>query len=105
MLRQYNNIISTLILNSNRTNENLEELNTYIDKNDCSYMTVDISELNILDASTIATLGSTMHYIKYPEGKINWIVNSSKVKEYTDSMNLGNSTFSDKSASIEDRKA
>jgi anti-anti-sigma regulatory factor len=81
MLRQYNNIITTLVLNSNRTNENLEELNIYINKNDCSYMSVDISGLNILDASTVATLGSTMHYIKYPEGKINWIVNSSKVKD------------------------
>ena len=105
MWRQYNNIITTLVLNSNRTNENLEELNTYINKNDCSYMSVDISGLNILDASTVATLGSTMHYIKYPEGKINWIVNSSKVKEYTDSMNLGNSMFSNKNGSFEDRKA
>ncbi len=84
---------STIILNSISKNKNLEELNTYIDNSNCSNMTVDITSLNIIDASTIATLGSTMHYIKYPDGAINWIVNSYKVKEYTTPMNLGNSKF------------
>lgn len=85
--------ISTIILNSNHPKKNLEDLNKYIDTNNCTDMTVDISTLNILDASKIATLGSTIHYIKYPEGQINWIVNSKKVKEYTTPMNLGNSHF------------
>lgn len=85
--------ISTIVLNSNHTKENLEELNKYIDTNNCIDMTVDISTLNILDATAVATLGSTIHYMKYPEGKINWIVNSKKVKEYTTPMNLGNSLF------------
>lgn len=85
--------ISTIVLNSNLANKNLEDLNKYIDRNNCTNMTVDISELNIFDASKIATLGSTIHYMKYPEGSINWIVNSNKVKEYTTSMNLGNSLF------------
>lgn len=85
--------ISTIVLNSNYSNKNLEYLNSYIDTNNCTNITVDISALNILDASKVATLGSTIHYIKYPEGKINWIVNSAKVKDYTSSMNLGNSRF------------
>lgn len=85
--------ISTLILNSNHTSKNLDDLNKYIDRNNCTNMTVDISELNILDASKIATLGSTIHYIKYPKGSINWIVNSNQIKEYTKPMNLGNSLF------------
>ena len=85
--------ISTITLNSNHTKKNLEDLNKYIDNHNCIDMIVDISALNILDASKIATLGSTMHYMKYPEGSINWIVNSAKVKEYTTPMNLGNSLF------------
>lgn len=84
---------STIILNSNYTKKNLDDLNKYIDTYNCTDMTVDISALNILDASKVATLGSTIHYIKYPDGKINWIVNSNKVKDYTSSMNLGNSHF------------
>lgn len=85
--------ISTVLLNSKHTKKNLEVLNKYIDTNNCIDMTVDISALNILDATKVATLGSTIHYMKYPEGQINWIVNSKKVKEYTTPMNLGNSHF------------
>lgn len=84
---------STIVLNSGSRNKSLEELNTYIDNLNCSNMTVDITSLNIIDASAVASLGSTMHYIKYPEGAINWIVSSRKVKEYTTPMNLGNSKF------------
>ncbi len=82
-----------IVLNSDIRNENLEKLNTYIQNSNSQYMTVDISSMNIIDASAVASLGSTMHYIKYPEGAISWIVNSTKVKEYTTSMNLGNSKF------------
>lgn len=85
--------ISTLKLSSNITKKNLEDLDTYIDTNNCVDVTIDISNLNILDASRIATIGSTIHFMKYPEGQINWIVNSKKVKEYTTPMNLGNSQF------------
>lgn len=85
--------ISTIILNSNLPKKNLEDLNKYIDSNNCIDMTVDISTLNIIDASKVATIGSTIHYMKYPEGQINWIVNSKKVKEYTTPMSLGNSNF------------
>lgn len=85
--------ISTIVLDSNHTKKNLEYLNKYIDTNNCTNMTVDISTLNILDATKVATLGSTIHYMKYPEGSINWIVNSKKVKEYTTPMNLGNCQF------------
>ena len=82
-----------IVLNSDTRNKNLEKLNTYIQNSNSQYMTVDISSMNIIDASAVASLGSTMHYIKYPEGAISWIVNSTKVKEYTTSMNLGNSKF------------
>ena len=82
-----------IVLNSDIRNENLEKLNTYIQNSNSQYMTVDISSMNIIDASAVTSLGSTMHYIKYPEGAISWIVNSTKVKEYTTSMNLGNSKF------------
>ena len=83
----------SIVLNSDIRNENLEKLNTYIQNSNSQYMTVDISSMNIIDASAVASLGSTIHYIKYPEGAISWIVNSTKVKEYTTSMNLGNSKF------------
>jgi hypothetical protein len=36
---------------------------------------------------------STKHYIKYPEGKIHWLVSSCMVKDFTKDMSLGNSEY------------
>ena len=56
-------------------------------------MTVDISRLNIMDACMVSTLCSTTHYMKYPDGEINWVVNSSDIENYTSAMSLGNTKF------------
>ena len=71
----------------------VEYINSYIDKIKCDEFSVDISFMNVIDACYVSTMCSTKHYIKYPEGKINWLVSSDEVKEYTKNMSLGNSEY------------
>lgn len=93
MLNVYKKNLSQIVLEPDNTEVNLSVLKEHINSSNGANITVDISNLNILDASKIAVMGSTAHYLKHPDGKINWIVNSKKVKEYTTSMSLGNSQF------------
>lgn len=93
MLQVFSKDISTLILDSKNPEKNIESVNSHIKLCSCKNMTVDITKLNIIDACMISTLCSTAHYMKYPDGKINWIVNSKEVAEYTSGMNLGNTKF------------
>ncbi len=83
------------ILIPNTTNPSLaiDYINSYIDKTRCEDFSVDISFLNVIDACYVSTMCSTKHYIKYPDGKINWLVSSEKVKEFSKDMLLGNSEF------------
>ena len=68
-------------------------INEYIGKNACKNLQVDISFMNILDACYVATLCSTTHYIKYPNGKINWKISSKLIKELNKDLELGNVTY------------
>lgn len=54
--------------------EIIDYLKDYILKNECSCLSVDISKLNLIDASKVSILCSTFHFSKYPEGKVLWLV-------------------------------
>ena len=73
--------------------ETVEYINSYIEKHSCKKMSVDISFLNVLDACYVSTLCSTKHYIKYPDGKINWKISSELVKEFNKDLALGNISY------------
>ena len=49
--------------------------------------------MNVIDACFVSTLCSAKHYVKYPEGKINWLVSSDLVRDFTTDMSLGNSEY------------
>ena len=84
----------TLTPNSTNPNEAVAYIDSYIEKYHCENMSVDISFMNILDACYVTTLCSTKHYIKYPNGKINWHVSSDLVREFNKSLELGNVSYS-----------
>lgn len=84
---------NTLMPNSANPREVVEFINSYIDKYHCEYMSVDISAMNILDACHVSTTCSTRHYIKYPEGKINWKISSELVKNLCKDLELGNASY------------
>ena len=99
MSHQYSTPITALpagdILIPNTTNPNqaVEYINSYIDKTMCEEFSVDISFFNLIDACHVSTMCSTKHFIKYPEGKINWLVSSELVKSFSKDMLLGNSEY------------
>lgn len=69
-------------------------INSYIERYQCEYMSVDISFLNVLDSCHVSTICSTKHFIKYPNGKIHWKISSGLVSELNKNLNLGNTTYS-----------
>ncbi len=93
MLQVFSNNTSEIILDEITPQSNIDMLNEHIKLFNCKNMTVDISSMNIMDACMVSALCSAEHYIKYPDGKLNWIVNSKAVEEYLSPMNLGNSRF------------
>ena len=82
-----------LIPNTKNPHQAIEFINSYIDKSKCESFSVDISFMNIMDACYVSTMCSTKHYIKYPDGKINWLVSSDKIKEFSKDMQLGNAQY------------
>lgn len=68
----------------------VESIKNYIHENDCPNLSMDISHLNIIDASKVTILCSTYHWAKYPNGEISWKIASNEVKELVTPLNLGN---------------
>lgn len=60
--------------------EILERVEKYIEESDCREMGLDISELNLFDASRVLLLSSALHYNKYPEGKLKCKVQSKGIE-------------------------
>lgn len=60
--------------------EILEHVEKYINKNECKEMGIDLSGLNVFDASKILLLSSALHYNKYPEGKLKCKVKSKGIE-------------------------
>ena len=83
----------TLTPNSTNPNEAVAYINSYIEKYYCENMNIDISFMNILDACYVSTMCSTTHFIKYPNGKINWKISSDLVREFNKNLKLGNSEY------------
>lgn len=74
-------------------NKILDNIKHSIRKSKSANMTVDISMLNLIDASKVATMASTYHFLKFAQGSINWIVGSKEIEKILKPLNLGNSKF------------
>ena len=93
MLHKLPQLRETLIPNSANPADAVDYINNYIASNSCENLSVDISFMNVIDACYVSTLCATSHFIKYPQGKINWIVSSNKVREFNKDLELGNSFY------------
>lgn len=86
-----------LKVQSNPTKKNsteiLKNIKSSIKKSKSANMTIDISALNLIDAAKIATIASSYHFLKFSEGRINWLVNSKEIEKILKPLNLGNSIF------------
>lgn len=68
----------------------VESIKNYIHENDCPNLSMDVSHLNIIDASKVTILCSTYHWAKYPNGEISWKISSDEIKDLVNPLNLGN---------------
>ena len=93
MLLKSPQLKETLIPNSASPAEAVAYINSYIEQSSCENLSIDISAMNVIDACYVTTLCSTKHYIKYPNGKINWKVSSNAVREFNKDLELGNSEY------------
>ena len=64
----------------NNSAEILQHVEKYIEESDCKEMGLDISSLNIFDASRVILVSSAMHYSKYPDGKLKCKVHTEGIK-------------------------
>ena len=87
------------MLKIERYNDNIldviEDTKEFILKNDCFFLSVDISGLNLIDATKVCILCSTFHYAKYcgldiVGAKIKWIVKDSMTKSQIELLKLDN---------------
>lgn len=70
--------------------EAINEAKDYISRNDCPFLSIDISGLNLIDALKVCVLSSTFHYAKYCKGKIKWFVKDERIKEQVELLKLDN---------------
>ena len=82
-------MLNTVLKQDNPINL-VKSIKNYISEHDCPDLSMDISHLNIIDASRITVLCSTYHWAKYPDGKISWKISSPEIKDLIKPLNLGN---------------
>lgn len=70
--------------------EAINEAKDYISRNNCLYLNIDISGLNMIDAIKVCVLSSTFHYAKYCGGKIKWYVKDENIKKQIGLLRLDN---------------
>ncbi len=55
--------------------EIIDNIKNYILTQECPFLVIDVSKINLIDASKIGVMCSTFHFSKYPDGNITWRVN------------------------------
>jgi len=74
----------------NDAKETIAKFKKYIKKYDCPEMILDLSSLNIIDATKVMVLSSTYHHQKYPNGKLKCHIQSDDVKNFVSNFNTRN---------------
>lgn len=67
-------------INCGDSEQVLCRIKNYVNKFDCPEIILDLTKLNILEATKVIVLSSTYHYKKYPSGKIKCKVQSDNIK-------------------------
>ncbi len=64
---------------------NIEKFKKFVNTHDCPEISVDLGEINIIDAMKFIVMSSTYHYQKYPKGKLKCYSVSEDIKDYVSS--------------------
>lgn len=78
--------------------EAINEAKDYISRNECRLLSIDISGLNMIDATKVCVLASTFHYAKYCGGRIKWFVRDENIKNQIEMLRLDNTEVDVKKA-------
>ncbi len=78
--------------------EAIYEAKDYITRNNCKFLSIDASGLNMIDALKVCVLSSTFHYAKYCDGKIKWFVRDENTKTQIELLRLDNTEVEVKKA-------
>ena len=78
---------------TNNLAEAINFINSYIDKYHCEVLSIDISDMNAIDACYVSSLCAAKHFSKYPKGKINWKISYSLTKVLNTDFELGKCSY------------
>ena len=70
--------------------EAINEAKDYISRNNCRLLSIDASDLNMIDAMKVCVLASTFHFAKYCGGRIKWFVRDENIKKQIELLRLDN---------------
>ena len=71
--------------------EAINEAKDYISRNNCRLLSIDASDLNMIDAMKVCVLASTFHFAKYCGGRIKWFVRDENIKNQIESIEISSS--------------
>lgn len=83
--------MNKLVIKTKEESQELSRLEAYFKKFPQEKIEIDISNLNLIDASRIAVSYSTDIFIKYPQARIKWVVKDVETKRNILPMMLLNS--------------
>lgn len=83
----------TIKPNTNNPAEAIDFINSYIEKYRCETLSIDISNMNAIDACYVSTLCGAKHFSKYPEGKLNWKISYPLTKIFNSNFELENCSY------------
>lgn len=78
---------------NNIIDKNINLIKQQIKKAKTSELEIDLSSMNVLEASKVAVLSSAIHYSKYPEGKIKCKLQSDNIKNFISGLSIPNLEF------------
>ncbi len=93
-----------ILKNKKRTqNEIIEKAENFLRKTNCQKVSIDISNLNLIDACKVALICSTKFFTKYPNKKISWSVKDEETKRNISNLMLRNMELKIKGQKMEER--
>jgi len=96
-----NNFLTVNAYNAN-IEEIIDSLNIHISRHDCEKLSIDISILNLLEATKVGAICSTHRFAKYPFGCIEWIVKDIETKNMLKTLSMRTTKTSIKRPIIRD---
>lgn len=88
----------------NSIHELMQNIKEAIIDNDCQDMIIDLSGFNLIYASQLGILTGIQHFIKYPEGSLEIMVDSEEAKNMIVLLNISNARVSIKEVLVNGKK-